>query len=191
LKPLPFRAFTIKYSGCTNRIVTNVSITAAFDPTNPPTPPPTPVPTSALWDTGATGSAITPSVAATLGLTPTGSTVVSHFGGSSIKNTYLVNVYLPNAVTFAGVVVSECEETTQFGLILGMEIITRGDFSITNFANQTWVSFRVPSMSGTDYVQEANNIQFSGVGRNSPCPCGKTDANGKPIKFKKCHGLPT
>lgn len=24
------------------------------------------------------------------------------------------------------------------------------------------------------------------VGRNEPCPCGKTDKNGKPIKFKKC-----
>lgn len=25
------------------------------------------------------------------------------------------------------------------------------------------------------------------VGRNDPCPCGKK-VNGKPVKFKKCHG---
>lgn len=25
-----------------------------------------------------------------------------------------------------------------------------------------------------------------GVGRNDPCPCGSTNADGKPIKFKKC-----
>lgn len=25
------------------------------------------------------------------------------------------------------------------------------------------------------------------VGRNEPCPCGKM-VNGKPVKFKKCHG---
>jgi peptide deformylase len=25
------------------------------------------------------------------------------------------------------------------------------------------------------------------VGRNDPCPCGKT-INGKPVKWKKCHG---
>lgn len=25
------------------------------------------------------------------------------------------------------------------------------------------------------------------IGRNDPCPCGKKE-NGKPIKFKKCHG---
>jgi uncharacterized protein YecA (UPF0149 family) len=24
------------------------------------------------------------------------------------------------------------------------------------------------------------------VGRNEPCPCGRKDENGKPIKFKKC-----
>ena len=26
------------------------------------------------------------------------------------------------------------------------------------------------------------------VGRNAPCICGKKDANGKPVKFKKCCG---
>lgn len=28
---------------------------------------------------------------------------------------------------------------------------------------------------------------FNKIGRNSPCPCGAIK-NGKPIKFKKCHG---
>ena len=28
----------------------------------------------------------------------------------------------------------------------------------------------------------------SKIGRNEACPCGKLDANGKPIKFKKCCG---
>ncbi len=32
--------------------------------------------------------------------------------------------------------------------------------------------------------------QPSKVGRNDPCPCGKKDpVTGKPIKYKKCHGL--
>lgn len=26
------------------------------------------------------------------------------------------------------------------------------------------------------------------IGRNDPCPCGKFDENGKPVKYKKCHG---
>lgn len=28
------------------------------------------------------------------------------------------------------------------------------------------------------------------VGRNEPCPCGRKDENGKPIKFKKCCLFP-
>jgi peptide deformylase len=28
----------------------------------------------------------------------------------------------------------------------------------------------------------------SGIGRNDPCPCGATNAEGRPVKFKKCHG---
>lgn len=116
--------------------------------------------------------------------------MVNHFGGTSTKSTYLVNVYLPNAVAFAGVLVTECEQTVHFGFILGMDVIARGDFSITNVSNQTWVSFRVPSMKSIDYVQEHYRELFAGVGRNDPCPCGKQDVNGKLIKFKKCHGAP-
>ena len=29
---------------------------------------------------------------------------------------------------------------------------------------------------------------FKKVGRNDPCPCGATDENGNPIKYKRCHG---
>ncbi len=115
--------------------------------------------------------------------------MVTHAGGSESKNTYLVNVYLPNGVAIAGLVVSEFNETAQFGVIIGMDVIAQGDFSITNFNNQTWASFRIPSIQGIDYVQQANKIRFAGVGRNEPCPCGKRDANGKPMKFKRCHGL--
>jgi preprotein translocase subunit SecA len=30
--------------------------------------------------------------------------------------------------------------------------------------------------------------QYEGTGRNDACPCGKKDAEGNPIKYKKCHG---
>jgi hypothetical protein len=183
-----FHAFTVKYTGPADRIITAVSLTAAYDPSNPPIPPPPLHPTSALWDTGASRSCITPTVAKAIALIPTGSVRLTHAGGSELKNSYLVNVYLPNNVLIAGLIVSEFEETAQFGVIIGMDVIARGDFSITNFNNQTWASFRFPSIQGIDYVEEANKLQFAGVGRNDPCPCGKTDANGKPVKFKKCHG---
>ena len=30
--------------------------------------------------------------------------------------------------------------------------------------------------------------QYSKVGRNDPCPCGATKSDGRPIKYKHCHG---
>ncbi|MBI3139488.1 MAG: SEC-C domain-containing protein [Sphingobacteriales bacterium] len=73
-----------------------------------------------------------------------------------------------------------------------MDIITLGDFSITNHNGDTCMSFRLPSSHEIDYVKNLNygitpvkNIgppsEFAGVKRNDPCPCG----SGK--KFKHCH----
>jgi uncharacterized protein YecA (UPF0149 family) len=69
-----------------------------------------------------------------------------------------------------------------FQVIVGMDVITLGDFSITNVSGLTMMSFRTPSLVAIDYVVEANRLTYAGVGRNAPCPC----KSGK--KFKKCHG---
>ncbi|MCX6704117.1 MAG: preprotein translocase subunit SecA, partial [Candidatus Woesebacteria bacterium] len=43
--------------------------------------------------------------------------------------------------------------------------------------------------SGQKAFPSSSDSQSSGhkLGRNDPCWCGKTDANGKPIKWKHCH----
>jgi hypothetical protein len=86
-----------------------------------------------------------------------GVTQVAHAGGIGESKTYLVNLFLPNKVALAGVLVSECEDIVgDFGVIIGMDVITSGDFAITNTDDKTWVSFRVPSMGRIDYVEEFN-----------------------------------
>lgn len=35
---------------------------------------------------------------------------------------------------------------------------------------------------------QRNNMQIPKVGRNDPCPCGNIKPDGKPLKYKKCHG---
>lgn len=183
------RAFTIKYNGLTNRIVTDIGISQAFDPAKPPLPLPQTCNTTALWDTGATASMITEATAKALGLIPSGVIHINHAGGTSLSNSYLTNFYLPNKVCVAGVSVSECPNIAgQFGAIVGMDIISKGDFSITNHNGKTWMTFRVPSIQPADYVIEANRTLYAGTGRNEPCPCGKKDRDGKPIKYKFCHG---
>jgi hypothetical protein len=181
------RSLTIKFKGLSDRIITNLSISNAFDPTKPPTPQPHFFETTALWDTGASKSVITKATANSLDLTPTGEIQLQHAGGSDLVNTYVVNFFLPNKVGIAGIVVCECKDlSNNVGAIIGMDIIRMGDFSITNVNKQTMMSYRFPSIESIDYVDYANKLKFAGVGNNDPCPCGKKNTIGKPIKFKKC-----
>ncbi len=189
--PAPFQAFTAKFSGRADRIITAVSVSQAFDPRKPPTPLPRESNTTALWDTGASKSVISVDLAKSLALVPVGKAQVNHAAGSVLSPTHLVNFKLPNQVGIAGALVTEFSKSLAggFDAIVGMDIITIGDLSITNVAGTTWVSFRTLSCVAIDYVAEANRLRFAGVGRNDPCPCGKTDPKGKRVKFKRCHGL--
>lgn len=188
-RQLPFHAFTIKHNRLVNRIVIDIKLSVAFDPDNPPPEDQTPLlPVKALWDTGATGSVVTPGTAAALGLIATGVKNSRTAGGMRPAKTYLVNIYLPQAVAFAGIQVSDCVDTGGFDAILGMDVISQGDSVISNHDGQTWLTFRVPSCGRVDYVVEANRTLFAGVGRNHPCPCGQKTPTGRPKKFKECHG---
>jgi preprotein translocase subunit SecA len=41
---------------------------------------------------------------------------------------------------------------------------------------------------GNSQKASENDKRFDDVGRNDPCPCGATKDNGKPLKYKYCHG---
>lgn len=184
-----FHAFTIRHAGRVQRIVTEIFVSEAFDPAkHDPNQFPR-VPAKALWDTGATGSVVTPKIVAALGLKPTGQVKIQHAGGTSDNLTYMVNIALPNNVGVAGMLVSECVNVAAtFDAVIGMDIITAGDFAITNTGNITVMSFRIPSVECIDYVKLAARLRYAGVGRNDPCPCGQLGLGGKPVKFKNCHG---
>lgn len=185
-----FHAFTVKANGTLNRIITQVEVCQGFDPVQPPSPAYLSHETKALWDTGATASVITTATVNALNLKPIGIVNVNHAGGMGQSNTYLVNFVLPNKVQAAGIIVTECPAVVgDFGAIIGMDIITKGDFSITNCDGLTWASFRIPSVKRIDYVEEARHLRFAGTGRNDPCPCGKRHpVTGKLLKFKNCCG---
>ena len=177
-----FQALTVKSNGLAAQIITELAVTPAYDPNLAPEPLPKKSQTKALWDTGASKSVISQTIAADLNLVPVGATNVTHAIGSSVSPTHLVHFELPNMVRMMGVLVTEFPGTQQFGAIIGMDVIRFGDFSITNVDGRTWMSFRTPSTVAIDYVSDHNKAVFAGTGRNAPCPCG----SGK--KYKKCHG---
>ena len=106
-----------------------------------------------LWDTGATGSAITQQIVDQLGLSATGRTNVRGVSGEDRVNTYLINLFLPNHVMLPGIRVTQ-GTLHGFDVLIGMDVISHGDFAITNRGGRTVFSFRMPSLAEYDFVVE-------------------------------------
>jgi len=155
-----FTAFTTKprKGGILRELINNVGVSLPYDPRSSATPPKISK-IKALWDTGATNCVITKKTAEGIGLEPFKKVLVHHAKGSSIENVYKVNIYLPNNVAIADVNITECADAERFGFIIGMNVITLGDFSITNVGGTTVFSFRFPSIKEIDYVKEAEAIK--------------------------------
>jgi predicted aspartyl protease len=179
LKPR-FHAFTSKANGRAKSLLSSVHVCPAYDPATSTTHPKHNGYT-AIWDTGATGSVITSKVVQDCDLKPIRVAKVHGVHGANQSNVYLVNIALPNNVQVIGVPVTEATNLLGADVLIGMDIITRGDFAITHSDGKTTFSFRIPSIKEIDFVKEAESA-FPSVGRNDPCPCG----SGK--KFKKCCG---
>ena len=142
-------------------------------------------PCVAIWDTGATGSCITRRVADILGLQPISFCKVSTAGGEIDAPVYKVDIKLPNNVVITDIFATECV-LAGADVLIGMDVITTGEIAISNYKGQTVFTFRVPSITVTDYVRLINAQKPQPakvkIGPNDLCPCG----SGK--KYKRCHG---
>lgn len=136
-------------------LVSDCGVSAAFDPRITPGNLPAFHAFKAIWDTGATASVITQAVVDACGLKPIGMVQVHGVHGAELAETFLANIALPNGVAFPNVRVTKGKIIGAEALI-GMDIITAGDFSITNVDKKTVFSFRIPSIHTVDYVKEAN-----------------------------------
>ena len=186
----PTVAFTSAYDGLSNVLINEVHISSAFKLSSPQiTRPANAKKYQALWDTGATGSVITKKVVDECGLKPIGITNVHHAKGIDTSHVYLVSVFLPNNVCFSSLRVTEGDLVGDVEVLIGMDIISRGDFAVSNMDGKTVFTFRMPSLERIDFVQQTKNLPKTRsvspspkVGRNDLCPCG----SGK--KYKKCCG---
>lgn len=119
----------------------------------------------ALWDTGASVTAISMDVVTQLGLVVQGKMKISTPASSKLVNTYLVDIGLPNNVIVSNVKVCDSDIGEQgIGLLIGMNIISLGDFAVSNYEGKTNFSFRIPSQRAVDYRAAAvwgNNISKS------------------------------
>lgn len=111
-----------------------------------------------LWDTGASKSAVSLKVVKELGLLSVGEETISTSNGVNTFNNYLIDVTLPNNIKITNVFVTG-SDFEDVDMLIGMDIISLGDFSITNVNNATTFTFRIPSVTEIDYVKEAEEIK--------------------------------
>lgn len=142
----PVSAFTTKSgNGILNRLINTVSISNMGNAIN----------ATALWDTGATCTCISSEVVSKLGLIPTGKMNIQTPSGKGQVSTYLVTITLPNNVVIPNIQVCDSAIGEQgIGMLIGMDIITKGDLAVSNHNGRTVFSFRVPSVKMTDYVEQ-------------------------------------
>ncbi len=178
------KSFTAKANGIANVLQSTCGVCPAFDPLSGKEHPKVNTYVG-LWDTGASGTVITKKIVDDFALKPIGKTKVYHADGESIVNVYYINIFLPNQVAFKFIKVTE-GNLSGFDVLIGMDLITKGDFAVTNFGGKTSFSFRVPSLEEIDFnKQKVTSKPFvaeAKISLNEPCPCG----SGK--KYKRCHG---
>lgn len=150
------RSLTLRANpGGVLRVITHeCAICPAFDPAlllHQPHPPMSTFP--GIWDTGATASVVSRRVIDKCGLKPTGMAQAHTAGGIVPTETYLVNIMLPNGVGFSNITVTRGDLSEGADILIGMDIITRGDFVITNKNGNTVFSFRFPSQAVIDFAK--------------------------------------
>ena len=131
-------AFSTSYSGIVRALVSEIGIVTGVSATTTEV-----VKCKALWDTGAVYSVISRQFAMKLGLTSFDSGRAYTAQGSYDTSVYLLDILLPNKMIVKDLRVSD-GEFQDFDFLLGMDVISLGDLTITN-KNATRFAFRIPS----------------------------------------------
>ena len=142
-------AFRREYPNLSLRLITEVEICDV-------SPSPKIIKVRALWDTGAMLSAITPETAQSLNLVPFNRVKVNGINNTSMADMVKVSIKLPNLVDVKNTNVTVCNLVKDVDLLIGMDIIQLGDFSISNGENRTLFTFAMPPFENkTDHYEKA------------------------------------
>lgn len=123
-----------------------------------------------LWDTGASSSCIHHRIKEQMGLQAIGTVPISTANGVVEVDTCVISVSLPNGVMVENLLVSCADIGEHTDILLGMDIISFGNFAISNNNGKTNYSFVIPSIGDVDYVLRSRNLNglkdHRGKGRN-------------------------
>ena len=113
----------------------------------------------ALWDTGATHSVLSPKIAQDLVLSPVDNLYVGGINTEISSDVVIVTITLPNGMTLPDRRFYVCN-IPGVEVIIGMDIISMGDFNISNANGKTLFSFVIPpyknKISYTKLIESSN-----------------------------------
>ena len=142
----------------------------------------------AVWDTGAMTSCIKNSIAVKYDLPIRGELECTGVNGTTTVNTYLASLTLPNNAIINEIVLCSCDDSCLCDILIGMDIITKGEFLVSTYNNLTTYSFQMPAinLSSLDRIVFRGDIDINFHPAFYPdmlCPCGSK------IKFSDCCSL--
>lgn len=109
----------------------------------------------AQWDTGATNTCISEEIAKKYNLKPVSYAQSKTPSGKLTSPIYFIDIVLNNEVVFTNWAVMGSKIGEQgIDILIGMDVISKGDFAISNYNGTTQFSFRIPSQEHVDYKVE-------------------------------------
>ena len=136
-------AILTEFQGIVRAVVTDVGLVVGMSGSTTEV-----VKCKALWDTGAIYSVISRSLAVKLGLLPINTERAYTAQGVYEAFIYRVDVMLPNNIVIKGLHIGD-GEFQDFDFLIGMDVISLGDFHLTNEGN-TVFKFAIPPESHKD-----------------------------------------
>jgi len=136
-------AYDLEYSHIMKEIKTPVSICYSRNSNKEKS-----IKIDALWDTGATHSILSPKIAKELVLSPVDNLYVGGINTEVSSDVVIVTITLPNGMTLSDRRFYVCN-IPGVEVIIGMDIISMGDFAITNARGKTMFSFVIPTLNNT------------------------------------------
>ena len=138
--------FTFEYESIVGSINTQIVLESESDATKK-------IKVDAMWDTGANFTAINSRIVKELGLPCLGKAGVGGIlGEQKISSIYLLNIYLPNNDKYT-IKVMEAQPKN-CDILIGMDIISKGNFAISCYENKTTFTFCYPSFGKIDFNKQ-------------------------------------
>jgi predicted aspartyl protease len=100
----------------------------------------------AIWDTGATITVISPKVQKELGLIERFRLNVSGVNNKNRAVATELTLVLPGGIVTEDVTVAVCNLPDGIDMLLGLDVILRGDFMLSNGRSRTRLSYTIPPL---------------------------------------------